>query len=175
VLGILAEGSIVRILPEDDQAGGGELVHAIGGASCSVADGPGVDLAREAQLGSDVDRAEAQAALDAALEAADPGAEDSAAVRYLRAQLRAAGEPGLTRAGSELGAAALELGASDLAALLALAVAAAAGIAIRRILLERAAGPSSAGCAAVPSRAGGLASLPTSPPSCAGMTPSACC
>ena len=28
VLGILAEGSIVRILPEDDQAGGGELVTA---------------------------------------------------------------------------------------------------------------------------------------------------
>jgi len=75
VLGILAEGSIVRILPEDDQAGGGELVTAIGGGFLSVADDRVSILAREAQLGS-----------------AGPGAEDSAAVRYLRAQLRAAGD-----------------------------------------------------------------------------------
>ncbi len=92
VLGIIAEGSIVRILPGDDQADGGELLTAIGGGFLSVADDRVSILAREARLGSDVDRGEAQAALDAALEAAGPGAEDSADVRYLRAQLRAAGD-----------------------------------------------------------------------------------
>jgi F-type H+-transporting ATPase subunit epsilon len=101
VLGILAEGSIVRILPEDDaaadgqgsggQGSGGEVLVAIGGGFLSVADDRVSVLARQAQLGADVDRAGAQASLDAAQEAAGPG-EETADIRYLRAQLRAAGD-----------------------------------------------------------------------------------
>jgi F0F1-type ATP synthase epsilon subunit len=46
-------------------------------------------LARQAQLGSEVDRAGAQAALDAAEEAAGHGGEETTDVRYFRALLRA--------------------------------------------------------------------------------------
>jgi F-type H+-transporting ATPase subunit epsilon len=91
VLGILAEGSVVRILPEDGQGAGGELLVAIGGGFLSVADDRVSVLARQAQLGTEVDRAGAQASLDAATEAADPG-EETADVRYFRALLRAAGD-----------------------------------------------------------------------------------
>ena len=55
VLGILAEGSVVRILPEDGQ-GDGEVIAAIGGGFFSVADDRVSILARQAQLGRDVDR-----------------------------------------------------------------------------------------------------------------------
>jgi F-type H+-transporting ATPase subunit epsilon len=92
VLGILAEGSVVRILPDGDDAGGGEVLAAIGGGFLAVADDRVSILARQAQLGHGVDRTEAQAALDAALEAAGPGGDETADVRYLRAQLRAAGD-----------------------------------------------------------------------------------
>jgi len=92
VLGVLAPGSIVRILPEGDQAAGGELTGAVSGGFLAVADDEVSILARHAQLGSGVDRVATQAALDDALEAAGPGDEDSADVRYLRAQLRAAGD-----------------------------------------------------------------------------------
>jgi F-type H+-transporting ATPase subunit epsilon len=96
VLGILAEGSVVRILPEDGEAaggqqGGGEVLVAIGGGFLSVADDRISVLARHAQLGADVDRAAAQASLDAAQEAAGPG-EETADIRYFRALLRAAGD-----------------------------------------------------------------------------------
>jgi F-type H+-transporting ATPase subunit epsilon len=83
LLGILAEGSVVRILPED----GDEVTAAIGGGFLSVADDRVSILARQALLGRHIDRAQAQAALDAA----GPGEENSD-VRYLRAQLRAAGD-----------------------------------------------------------------------------------
>ncbi len=91
VLGILAEGSMVRILPEDGQ-GTGEVLVAIGGGFLSVADDRVSVLARQAQLGTEVDRAGAQASLDAATEAAGPGGEETADVRYFRALLRAAGD-----------------------------------------------------------------------------------
>ena len=91
VLGILAEGSVVRILPADGQGGGGEVAAAIGAGFLSVADDRVSVLARRAQLGADVDRAGVQAWLDAALEAAGPG-EETADVRYFRALLRAAGD-----------------------------------------------------------------------------------
>ena len=96
VLGILAEGSVVRILPADGegaggQGAGGEVLAAIGGGFLSVADDQVSVLARQAQLGADVDRAGAQASLDSALEAAEPG-EETADVRYFRALLRAAGD-----------------------------------------------------------------------------------
>jgi F-type H+-transporting ATPase subunit epsilon len=92
VLGILAEGSVVRILPEDGQGAGGEMLVAVGGGFLSVADDRVSVLARQAQLGTEVDRAGAQASLDAATEAAGPGSEETADVRYFRALLRAAGD-----------------------------------------------------------------------------------
>ena len=96
VLGILAEGSVVRILPEDgpgaDGPGAaGEVMAAIGGGFLSIADDRVSVLARRAQLGADVSRADVQASLDAAEEAAGPG-EETADVRYFRALLRAAGD-----------------------------------------------------------------------------------
>ena len=82
VLGILAEGSAV--------------VAAVNGGFFSVADDRVSVLAREAQLGGDVDTSAARAALDEALqneEASGEGDEESSDVRYYRALLRAAGEP----------------------------------------------------------------------------------
>jgi F-type H+-transporting ATPase subunit epsilon len=88
VIGILVEGSVVRIRPEGD--GAAEVSAAVGGGFFSIANDRVSILARQAQLGSEVDKAAAQAALDTAQEAAGPG-QDSADVRYLQAQLRAAG------------------------------------------------------------------------------------
>jgi F-type H+-transporting ATPase subunit epsilon len=99
VLGILAEGSLVRILPEDAADGAAEgsaVVAAVNGGFFSVADDRISVLAREAQLGGDVDTSAARAALDEALqnaEASAEGDEESSDVRYYRALLRAAGEP----------------------------------------------------------------------------------
>ncbi len=87
VLGILAEGSLVRIFPED---GSGEVAAAIGGGFLSVADDQVSVLARQALLARDVDRASAQTALDAAQ--SEAGGEETFEIRFLRAQLRAAGD-----------------------------------------------------------------------------------
>jgi F-type H+-transporting ATPase subunit epsilon len=86
VLGILAEGSVVRIRPEE---GGEEISAAVSSGFFSIADDRVSILARQAQLSSAIDRAAAQAALDAAL--GESGQEESAEVRYYRAQLVAAG------------------------------------------------------------------------------------
>ena len=101
VLGILAEGSLVRILPEDEQtaATGDEVLAAIGGGFLAVSEDRVSILARQAELGQDVDRSDARAALDAALEEAEAtganrGGTEPAAVRYARALLRATGEQG---------------------------------------------------------------------------------
>jgi F-type H+-transporting ATPase subunit epsilon len=88
VIGILVEGSVVRIRPEGD--GASEVSAAVGGGFFSIANDRVSILARQAQLGDKVNTAAAQAALDAALESAEPG-QESADVRYYRAQLRAAG------------------------------------------------------------------------------------
>ena len=99
VLGILAEGSIVKIRTEggaDGAAGGDEVVAAVSGGFFSVADDRVSILARQAQLGGEVDTSAARAALDEALqkvEGAPSGSEEPADVRYFRALLRAAGEP----------------------------------------------------------------------------------
>ena len=101
VLGILAEGSVVRILdPENgggaanDPASGGEVTAAVSGGFLSVADDRISILAVDAQLGSEVDKAAARADLEAALsEAGSPSpAEEPGEAKYARAQLRAAGE-----------------------------------------------------------------------------------
>jgi len=99
VLGILAEGSLVRIVPEggeDGAAEGSAVVAAVNGGFFSVADDRVSVLAREAQLGGDVDTSAARAGLEEALqnaEASPKGDEESSDVRYFRALLRAAGQP----------------------------------------------------------------------------------
>jgi F-type H+-transporting ATPase subunit epsilon len=86
VLGILTEGSVVRIRPEE---GGEEISAAVSSGFFSIADDRVSILARQARLSSDIDRAAVQSALDGAL--GESGQEESAEVRYYRAQLVAAG------------------------------------------------------------------------------------
>ena len=96
VLGILAEGSLVRIIdPEDsDGSAGQEVVAAVSSGFLAIADDRVSILSREAQLASTVDTGAVQAELDAALEGAAPVApeEEPTEVKYARALLRAAGE-----------------------------------------------------------------------------------
>jgi F-type H+-transporting ATPase subunit epsilon len=93
VLGILAPGSLVRILPEGASAADGWVQAAVGGGFLSVADDKVAILAREAALGAHVDKSAVRSALDAAAGAESGEQEDEAArVAYLTAQLRAAGE-----------------------------------------------------------------------------------
>jgi F-type H+-transporting ATPase subunit epsilon len=87
VLGILAEGSVVRIRPDED--GAEEISAAVSSGFFSIADDRVAVLARQARLSSDIDRGAVQSALDAALE--ESGQEESAEIRYYRAQLVAAG------------------------------------------------------------------------------------
>jgi F-type H+-transporting ATPase subunit epsilon len=114
VIGLLAEGSLVRILdaeasgePGSDGSGSdgsgsgsgsgsgetaGELVAAVSGGFLSVAGDRISILARQAELGRDVDVSAAKAELDEAETASQPGTEESAETRYARARLRATGE-----------------------------------------------------------------------------------
>jgi F-type H+-transporting ATPase subunit epsilon len=102
VLGILAEGSLVRILDPEVAGGsaggngsaGGELLAAVSSGFLAVADDRVSILSREAQLASRVDTSAVQADLDAALEGVAPVApeEEPTEVKYARALLRAAGE-----------------------------------------------------------------------------------
>jgi F-type H+-transporting ATPase subunit epsilon len=101
VLGILAEGSVVRILdPAGDTsaatvaAAGGEITAAVSGGFLSISDDRVSILAVEAQLGAEVDKSTARSDLESALTGAgSPSpAEEPTEARYARAQLRAAGE-----------------------------------------------------------------------------------
>ncbi len=93
VLGILAEGSVVRILdPENASGGGSEVMAAVSSGFLAVNHDRVSVLAREAELGSQVDRAAIQSQLDAALAEAGPGEDESPEIRYSRALLRAAGD-----------------------------------------------------------------------------------
>ncbi len=98
VLGILAEGSVVRILdPETsgdsaEASAGGELTAAVSSGFLSVANDRVSILARNAELGSNVDTAAARAELEASADAEAAGGEESAEASYARARLRAAGE-----------------------------------------------------------------------------------
>ena len=94
VLGILAEGSVVEILdPEEGSSTQGAGMRiAVRSGFLSVHDDRVSILAREAELGSQVDRATVQSQLDAALSDARAGEEESAEVKYSRALLRAAGD-----------------------------------------------------------------------------------
>ena len=100
VLGILAEGSTVRILNPEGSGGadgaeaggsGGEVTAAVSGGFLSVADDQISILAVDAELGREVDTSVARSALDDGSGAAGAG-EESTEVKYARAQLRAAGE-----------------------------------------------------------------------------------
>ncbi len=91
VLGILAEGSLVRILP-DERRDRGELRAAVDGGFLAVADDRVSILARQAQLGSEVDRAGAQAALDIRRGGCRARRRGDHGVRYFRALLRAASD-----------------------------------------------------------------------------------
>jgi F-type H+-transporting ATPase subunit epsilon len=87
VFGILSEASVVRILTED-----AEVRAAISGGFLSVADDRVSVLAAQAQLGEEVDVEAARQELATALAEGQAGAEDSPAVKYARARLRAAGD-----------------------------------------------------------------------------------
>jgi F-type H+-transporting ATPase subunit epsilon len=94
VLGLLAEASLVRILDPEDEGGessGGRVVAAVSEGFLSVADDRVSVLARQAQLGSQVDTAAAESVISGA-EPPQPGQPEPAEVRYSRALLRAAGE-----------------------------------------------------------------------------------
>ena len=98
VLGILAEGSVVRILdPETtgdngQASAGGELIAAVSSGFFSVADDRVSILARNAELGSNVDTAAARAELEASAGGSAAGDAEPAEASYARARLRAAGE-----------------------------------------------------------------------------------
>lgn len=95
VLGILVPGSVVEIRDPEDAGGAEEPIvrAAVLSGFLSVHDDRVSIMAREATLGSQVDRATVQSELDAALSEGGPGGdEESAEVKYARALLRASGD-----------------------------------------------------------------------------------
>ena len=95
VLGILAEGSLVRILdPEEAPGDQKEMLAAVSSGFLAVRDDRVSILARQAQLGARVDTTATRAQLDAlqSAEGQPAGEQESAEVRYTRALLRAAGD-----------------------------------------------------------------------------------
>jgi F-type H+-transporting ATPase subunit epsilon len=87
VFGILAEGSLVEIFTEQSS-----VKAAVSGGFLAIADDRVSILAAEAQLGQDVDTAEARRELDFALSETAAGPEEPAEAKYARARLRAAGD-----------------------------------------------------------------------------------
>jgi F-type H+-transporting ATPase subunit epsilon len=88
VLGVLLDGSVVKVEPAD----GGEWITAmVGSGFFSIADDEVSILAEQAELGSEVDVAAARQALQDALATAG---ENSTSERRARARLRAAGGEG---------------------------------------------------------------------------------
>ena len=95
VLAILVPGSVVEIRDPEDAGGAQEPIvrAAVLSGFLSVHDDRVSIMAREATLGSQVDRATVQSELDAALSEGGPGGdEESAEVKYARALLRASGD-----------------------------------------------------------------------------------
>jgi F-type H+-transporting ATPase subunit epsilon len=87
VFGILAEGSLVEIVNDDNR-----VRAAVSSGFLSVADDEVSILAAHAQLGGEVDPDEARRELDAALAEGAAGPEEPADAKYARALLRAAGQ-----------------------------------------------------------------------------------
>ena len=86
VFGALAEGSIAEIINDEQR-----VRAAVSGGFLSVADDRVSILAAQAELAGEINVEQTRQELAAALAEATPGAEDSPAVRYARARLRAAG------------------------------------------------------------------------------------
>ena len=92
VIGVLAAGSLVQILPEGSSSGSEWVQAAVGGGFLSVADDKISILAREAALGADVDTSAVRAELSStAGDGQGDVDENNARAVYLAAQLRAAG------------------------------------------------------------------------------------
>jgi F-type H+-transporting ATPase subunit epsilon len=87
LFGILAEGSLVEILPPDS-SDATPLRAAVSGGFLSVADNKVSILAAEALLAEDVDVSVARQAL----EEAPAGDDESSEAKFARAQLRATGD-----------------------------------------------------------------------------------
>ena len=95
VLGILAEGSLVRILDAEDAGDQKEMLAAVSSGFLAVRDDRVSVLARQAQLGTQVDTTDARAQLDAALAGCRGAATRRGGARrgaIPRALLRAAGD-----------------------------------------------------------------------------------
>jgi F-type H+-transporting ATPase subunit epsilon len=88
VFGVLAEGSLVEIIGEDES----RVRAAVSGGFLSVSDDRVSILAAQAQLGGEIDTEEARRELDAALAEAGAGPDEPADAKYARARLRAAGQ-----------------------------------------------------------------------------------
>jgi len=86
VFGVLAEGSIAEIITDEQR-----VRAAVSGGFLSVADDRVSILAAQAQLAGEINVERTRQELAAALAETAPGTEDSPAVRYARARLRAAG------------------------------------------------------------------------------------
>jgi F-type H+-transporting ATPase subunit epsilon len=86
VFGVLAEGSIAEIVTDERR-----VRAAVSGGFLSVADDQVSILAAQAQLAGEINIEQTRQELATALAEAAPGSEDSPAVRYARARLRAAG------------------------------------------------------------------------------------
>ena len=86
VFGILTEGSVAEIVTDETR-----VRAAVSGGFLSVADDRVSILAAQAELAGEINVEQTRQELAAALAEAIPGADDSPAVRYARARLRAAG------------------------------------------------------------------------------------
>jgi F-type H+-transporting ATPase subunit epsilon len=86
VFGVLAEGSIAEVVTDEQR-----VRAAVSGGFLSVADDRVSILAAQAELAGEVNVERTRQELAAALAEGAPGTEDSPAVRYAKARLRAAG------------------------------------------------------------------------------------
>ena len=179
VLGILAEGSVVRIRPRAARPRTSRAVRAaVSGGFLSVADDRVSILAASgpARRPTSTPRPPAPARRRAAERGGlASGPEEPADVRYFRALLRAAGNPPTGPDESQRGEGRGWPGAAGARRCLAprrrpghRARAGAIGIAVRRTLIERGGGSVECGLRRARAGAGGSGWPPTSPTSCAG-------
>jgi F-type H+-transporting ATPase subunit epsilon len=85
VFGVLTEGSVAEIVTDETR-----VRAAVSGGFLSVADDRVSILAAQAELAGEINVEQTRQELAAALAEATHGADDSPAVRYARARLRAA-------------------------------------------------------------------------------------